>query len=37
VLIHGHPPLTELFTADTLPGFEAAIRELYERTLQGID
>ncbi len=35
-LIHGHPPLTELFTAETLPGFEAASRELYERILQGI-
>ncbi len=35
-LIHGHPPLTELFTAETLPGFEAAFGELYERTLHGI-
>jgi glyoxylase-like metal-dependent hydrolase (beta-lactamase superfamily II) len=36
VLIHGHPPLTELFTVDALPGFEAALRELYERTLENI-
>ncbi len=28
--------MTELFTAETLPGFEAASRELYERTLHGI-
>jgi hypothetical protein len=35
-LIHGHPPLTELFTIDALPGFEAALRDVYERTLAGI-
>ncbi len=36
VLLHGHPPLTELFTIEALPGFEAALRELYARTLEGI-
>ena len=28
VLIHGHTPLTETFTAEALPGLEAALREL---------
>jgi len=32
-LIHGHPPLTELFTIEALPPFEAAIRELHERVV----
>jgi glyoxylase-like metal-dependent hydrolase (beta-lactamase superfamily II) len=36
MLIHGHPPLTELFTAEALPAFDAALRELYDRTLEGI-
>ena len=35
-LIHGHPPLTELFTMNALPGFEAALRDVHERTLEGI-
>jgi glyoxylase-like metal-dependent hydrolase (beta-lactamase superfamily II) len=35
-LIHGHPPLTDLFTVDALPGFEAALRDVYERTLAAI-
>jgi glyoxylase-like metal-dependent hydrolase (beta-lactamase superfamily II) len=35
-LVHGHPPLTELFTVEALPGFEAALREVYEQTLEGI-
>jgi glyoxylase-like metal-dependent hydrolase (beta-lactamase superfamily II) len=35
-LIHGHPPLTELFTVEVLAAFEAALREVYERTLEGI-
>jgi glyoxylase-like metal-dependent hydrolase (beta-lactamase superfamily II) len=35
-LIHGHPPLTELFTVDALAGFEAALRDVYEQTLEGI-
>jgi glyoxylase-like metal-dependent hydrolase (beta-lactamase superfamily II) len=36
MLVHGHPPLTDLFTVEALPGFEAALREVYERTLDGI-
>jgi glyoxylase-like metal-dependent hydrolase (beta-lactamase superfamily II) len=36
LLIHGHPPLTELFTVEVLPSFESALRELYARTLAGI-
>jgi glyoxylase-like metal-dependent hydrolase (beta-lactamase superfamily II) len=36
LLIHGHPPLTDLFTIEALPGFEAAMRELQARTLAGI-
>src|SRR4029453_9764589 len=36
LLVHGHPPLTESFTAEALPGLEAALRELHRRTLQGI-
>jgi glyoxylase-like metal-dependent hydrolase (beta-lactamase superfamily II) len=36
LLIHGHPPLTELFTIAALPGFEAAMRELHARTLARI-
>jgi len=36
LLIHGHPPLTENFTVETLPGLEVALRELYQRTLRGI-
>jgi glyoxylase-like metal-dependent hydrolase (beta-lactamase superfamily II) len=36
LLIHGHPPLTENFTAEALPGLEVALRELHQRTLRGI-
>lgn len=36
LLVHGHPPLTELWTADALPGLEPALRELYERTITAI-
>jgi glyoxylase-like metal-dependent hydrolase (beta-lactamase superfamily II) len=36
LLIHGHPPLTELFTAEALPGLEAALRELHARALARI-
>lgn len=35
-LIHGHPPLTELFTVEALPGFEAALRQVHEQALEGI-
>lgn len=36
LLVHGHPPLTELFTVQALPGLEAALHELYDRTRQAI-
>jgi len=36
LLIHGHPPLTEFWTIETLPGLEIALHEVYQRTLQGI-
>ena len=36
LLIHGHPPLTDLFTIETLPRFEAAMRELHSRVLARI-
>jgi Alkyl sulfatase dimerisation len=36
LLIHGHPPLTDNFTMDALPGLEVALRDVYEQTLQGI-
>jgi glyoxylase-like metal-dependent hydrolase (beta-lactamase superfamily II) len=36
LLIHGHAPLTENFTIEALPGLEVALRDVYEKTLQGI-
>jgi Alkyl sulfatase dimerisation len=36
LLVHGHPPLTELFTIETLPAFEAAMRELHRRVIARI-
>ncbi len=36
LLIHGHPPLTDLFTIEALPGFETAMRELHARVLARI-
>jgi glyoxylase-like metal-dependent hydrolase (beta-lactamase superfamily II) len=35
-LIHGHPPLTELFTIEAMPAFETAMRELHERVIARI-
>jgi hypothetical protein len=32
-LVHGHPPLTALFTIDAMPGLDAALRSLYGRSL----
>src|SRR2546430_6374076 len=32
-VIHGHPPLTRIFTKEAIPGLEAALRSLYERSL----
>ena len=31
VLVHGHPPLTDVFTVAALPAIEAALRELHQR------
>jgi glyoxylase-like metal-dependent hydrolase (beta-lactamase superfamily II) len=31
VLVHGHPPLTDIFTAEALPAIEATLRELHQR------
>src|SRR5262245_11771192 len=31
VLVHGHPPLTDIFTVKALPAIEPALRELYHR------
>jgi glyoxylase-like metal-dependent hydrolase (beta-lactamase superfamily II) len=36
LLVHGHPPLTELYTIETLPVLDGALRELHARTLAGI-
>ncbi len=35
-LVHGHPPLTQLFNIDAVPGLEAALRSLYNRYLPDI-
>jgi glyoxylase-like metal-dependent hydrolase (beta-lactamase superfamily II) len=32
-LVHGHPPLTDAFTIDAMPGLLAAFRSLYDRSL----
>ena len=36
LLIHGHPPLTEFWTIEALPGLEMALRDVHTATLQGI-
>jgi hypothetical protein len=36
VLVHGHTTLTELFTADAVPGVLAALTELRDESLAGI-
>ncbi len=36
LLIHGHPPLTELFTVETFPALEAALRDLHELVVAAI-
>jgi glyoxylase-like metal-dependent hydrolase (beta-lactamase superfamily II) len=36
VLVHGHPPLTEIFTVKALPAIEAALRELHQRLLAAV-
>src|SRR5262249_16648956 len=35
-LIHGHPPLTELFTIETFPALETALRELHDLVVAAI-
>jgi hypothetical protein len=35
-LIHGHPALTDSFTLEIFPALEAALRELHQRVLAGI-
>jgi glyoxylase-like metal-dependent hydrolase (beta-lactamase superfamily II) len=32
-LVHGHPPLTALFTIEAMPGLRPALRALYDRSL----
>ena len=36
LLIHGHPPLTDLLTAAAVPGLEAALTQLHGEVLDGI-
>jgi glyoxylase-like metal-dependent hydrolase (beta-lactamase superfamily II) len=36
VLLHGHPPLTDIYTVDVLPAIERALRELHQRVRTGI-
>jgi glyoxylase-like metal-dependent hydrolase (beta-lactamase superfamily II) len=36
VLVHGHPPLTDIYTVDALPAIEPALRELHQRVRAGI-
>jgi len=31
LLVHGHPPLTDIFTAEALPAIEASLQELHQR------
>jgi len=33
-LVHGHPPLTDLFSIEAMPGLREATTALYERTVQ---
>ena len=32
-LVHGHPPLTAFFTVEAMPGLQAALQSLYDRSL----
>jgi glyoxylase-like metal-dependent hydrolase (beta-lactamase superfamily II) len=36
VLIHGHPPLTEMFTMEAFPALEAALRDLFDMVVAAI-
>src|SRR5262245_59596661 len=35
-LVHGHPPLTDIFTAEAMPAIEAALQELHQRVRTGV-
>jgi hypothetical protein len=35
-LVHGHPPLTRNWTAEAMPGLEAALRATYEHVLAAV-
>src|SRR5215510_8701519 len=36
LLVHGHPPLTDIFTVEALPAIEAALQELHQRVRTGV-
>ena len=36
LLIHGHPPLTDLLTAAAVPGLKAALTHLHDEVLEGV-
>jgi len=36
LLVHGHPPLTDIFTAAGMPAIEAALQELHQRVRTGV-
>jgi glyoxylase-like metal-dependent hydrolase (beta-lactamase superfamily II) len=36
LLVHGHTPLTDLFTVEALPGLEASLRELRAHVLEAV-
>lgn len=36
VVIHGHTPLTELFTIEVFPALRAALQDLYQHTLDAV-
>jgi alkyl sulfatase BDS1-like metallo-beta-lactamase superfamily hydrolase len=36
LLLHGHPPLTDLFTAEAIPGLKAALTQLHGEVLDGV-
>src|SRR5262245_24452914 len=36
LLVHGHPPLTDIFTVEAMPPIEAALQELHQRVRTGV-
>src|SRR4029450_2714262 len=36
VLVHGHPPLTDIYTVEALPAIQAALRQLHQRVRRAI-